>query len=79
MSVRSYKSLPSVEQYFPEPEHKAFFLRRVKPLLEWWGRFIGNYTLEQLCVSCYAQGVDDALQVVDRPRKEPEPTIDFQI
>lgn len=55
----------SVTQEIFTREHYDFAVKRTHPLIDWWGHFISNYTVQDLAASCYYQGLLDAMQLAE--------------
>lgn len=57
--------------------------KRVRDMIDFYGRFIRNITIETLCASCYLQGVEDAMTVaiqeIPKLTREPELVLNFEI
>lgn len=60
-------------------EHWRVVMHRVNPLIEHWGRFVGTFTLLDLCASCYTQGVIDGVQIAGRVKEEKEAALSYDI
>lgn len=59
-------------------QHWQFACRRTAPLLDWWGRFLDVFTIQQLAASCYQQGMIDTLKYLES-KKQPEYLPDYAI
>jgi hypothetical protein len=53
--------------------------RRTTPLLDFYGRFVREITIQTLAASCYLQGIEDAWKFFGKPERPVPPATDYSI
>ncbi len=65
-----------LEWFHPPAECRPFLERRVAAFVKHYGHCITSMNIETLAVSCYSQGIEDTMVMLDRVKeREPEYSI----